>query len=342
MLLPYALIPLLLVTVGRSTAFVANTDVRRTGGFTILSSSSSNDEKPTIILEDEKSPFGSNSLKNRRQVFLDVLCRSVSAASICGCCSSTLFLPQPAHGLAQITTPLPEALVGFDPPRNPFMDAAFAQGMAVGMVDYEREAYPKKKELFKQLFSSLPINGNNNEEPVVVEIGMGSFPNALYYEGAAKGLDIVGIDPNDWMTGYAKENAERAGLLNVDGDNLRIVHGISEALPLLDGSCDAVVCTLTLCSVVDPVKSVSEIKRVLKPGGKFLFWEHVLSQTDPNFARQQILNTPNQVKRADGCHLDRRTGEIIQQVGFSKIDLQYIELKKFGFLNPTVCGIATA
>jgi len=261
---------------------------------------------------------------------------------MCSCCSSPLFLPQPAHGLAQITTPLPEALIGFDSPRNPFMDAAFAQGMAVGMVDYEREAYPKKKELFKQLFSSLPINGNKNEEPVVVEIGIGSFPNALYYKGAAKGLDIVGIDPNDWMAGYAKENAERAGLLNVDGDNLRIVHGISEALPLLDGSCDAVVCTLTLCSVVDPVKSVSEIKRVLKPGGKFLFWEHVLSQTDPNFARQQILNTPNQVKRADGCHLDRRTGEIIQQVGFSEIDLQYIELKKFGFLNPTVCGIATA
>eukprot|EP00532_Pseudo-nitzschia_australis_P014467 CAMPEP_0168280854 /NCGR_PEP_ID=MMETSP0141_2-20121125/21381_1 /TAXON_ID=44445 /ORGANISM="Pseudo-nitzschia australis, Strain 10249 10 AB" /LENGTH=305 /DNA_ID=CAMNT_0008224191 /DNA_START=29 /DNA_END=946 /DNA_ORIENTATION=- len=305
MLFPYALIPLFLVTAGRSTAFVANTGVR--SGFSILSSSSSsssNDEKPTIILEDEKSSFGSNPLKKRRQVFSDVLSRSVSAA--------------------------------------PFMDAAFAQGMAVGMVDYEREAYPKKKELFKQLFSSLPINGNKNEEPVVVEIGIGSFPNALYYKGAAKGLDIVGIDPNDWMAGYAKENAERAGLLNVDGDNLRIVHGISEALPLLDGSCDAVVCTLTLCSVVDPVKSVSEIKRVLKPGGKFLFWEHVLSQTDPNFARQQILNTPNQVKRADGCHLDRRTGEIIQQVGFSEIDLQYIELKKFGFLNPTVCGIATA
>lgn len=343
MLLLHVLLSSFLVALGRSAAFVANNDVRRINRFSILSSSSSssNDKKATTKLEDEESPFASNRLKNRRQVFSDVLSRSASVAATCACCYSPLFLPQPAHGLAQITTPTSEALAGFDPPRNPFMDAAFAQGMAVGMVDYEREAYPKKKELFKKMFSSLPTN-NSNEEPVVVEIGMGSFPNALYYKGAAKGLDIIGVDPNDWMTGYAKENAERAGLLNKDGDNLRIVHGISEALPLLDGSCDAVICTLTLCSVVDPVGSVSEIKRVLKPGGKFLFWEHVLSQTDPDFARQQILNTPNQVKRADGCHLNRRTGEIIRQAGFSELDLQYIELKKFGFLNPTVCGIATA
>jgi ubiquinone/menaquinone biosynthesis C-methylase UbiE len=120
------------------------------------------------------------------------------------------------------------------------------------------------------------------------------------------------------------------------------VHGISEALPLADNSADAIVCTLTLCSVVDPARSVAEIKRVLKPGGKFLFWEHVLSQTDPTLAQRQIELTPNQVKRADGCHLDRKTGDVIRAAGFQKLDLEYIELKEFSFLNPTVCGIATA
>ncbi|VEU33668.1 unnamed protein product [Pseudo-nitzschia multistriata] len=323
-----------------ATAFVAYTDAHRTGCFLVLSSSSSHSNEIEES-EDPSSSLSNNRSKNRRHFFSDVFSQSASMAAMCSCCSSPLLLPQPAHGLAQITTPSREAIGAFDPPRNAFMDAAFAQGMAVGMVDYEREAYPKKKEIFKALFSSLPKNINSNEEPVIVEIGMGSFPNALYYKGM-KGLDIIGIDPNDWMEGYAKDNANRAGLLNEDGDNLRIIHGVSEALPLLDASCDAVVCTLTLCSVLDPAKSVSEIKRVLKPGGKFLFWEHVLSQTDPDFARQQILNTPNQVKRADGCHLDRRTGETIREAGFSKLDLQYIELKRFGFLNPTVCGIATA
>ena len=169
---------------------------------------------------------------------------------------------------------------------------------------------------------------------------MGSFPNALYYKKQPNSLDIIGVDPNDRMEAYARDSASRAEL--IPKDSLRIIHGVSEALPLADASVDAVVCTLTLCSVVDPAKSVSEIKRVLKPGGKFLFWEHVLSETDPGLAQQQILMTPNQVKRADGCHLDRRTGDVIRAAGFKELDLRYLELKNFAFLNPTVCGIATA
>ena len=52
--------------------------------------------------------------------------------------------------------------------------------------------------------------------------------------------------------------------------------------------------------------------------------------------------TPSQVKRADGCHLDQCTGGIIKRAGFEGLDLEYLELKNFGFLNLTVCGIATA
>lgn len=164
-------------------------------------------------------------------------------------------------------------------------------------------------------------------------------------------MDIIGIDPNDKMASYAQISARRARVtgksrLTPTGtaapNTLRVVHGVSEALPLPEGSCDAVVCTLTLCSVVDPEASLAEIKRVLKPGGKFLFWEHVLSETDEALKRQQIALTPAQVKRADGCHLDRRTGETIKEAGFSSVDLEYFELTDFGFLNPTVAGIATA
>merc|ERR1711990_532153 len=95
------------------------------------------------------------------------------------------------------------------------------------------------------------------------------------------------------------------------------------------------------CSVIDPEKSVSEIKRVLKPGGKLLFWEHVLSQTNDSLAQKQIELTPAQIKIADGCHLDRETGKTLQAAKFQKLDMQYLELQKFGLLNPTVCGIAT-
>jgi len=268
----------------------------------------------------------------RRKMFSDLLLRSSTASvACCLCCSA------PAYGLAQITAAPSESLKMYDLPRNPLQDAMFAEGMAVGMVDYEREAYPTKKRLFQKLFASF----EGRPETTIVEVGMGSFPNALFFK-QQRGFDIIGVDPNDRMEGYARDSASRAGLLLNNDNNFRVVHGVSEALPLADKSVDAVVCTLTLCSVVDPAISVAEIKRVLKPGGKFLFWEHVLSETDPNLAQQQILLTPNQIKRADGCHLDRQTGNVIRSAGFQALDLEYIELKGFGFLNPTVCGIATA
>lgn len=263
---------------------------------------------------------------------------AASAVTACCCCC-----PDPALALAQITAPPADQLKEYDLPRNSFQDAAFAQGMAIGMGDYERAAYPIKRALFKSLFQDL----QKTDEPVVVEIGIGSFPNAPYYTPRLEmgGVDIIGVDPNDKMEGYARDNAIRAGLKKNAGsnnNNLRVIHGVSEALPLDDNSCDAVVCSLTLCSVVNPARSVAEIKRVLKPGGKFLFWEHVLSQTDPALANQQILATPMQVVRADGCHLDRKTGDTIKNAGFASVDIEYLELKNFGYLNPTVCGIATA
>ena len=93
--------------------------------------------------------------------------------------------------------------------------------------------------------------------------------------------------------------------------------------------------------MTDPAKSVAEMRRVLKPGGRLLFWEHVLSRTDAALARQQIALTPAQVVLADGCHLDRRTGDTLRAAGFAKLDMEYLELQGFGLLSPTVCGIAT-
>ena len=252
---------------------------------------------------------------------------------------TALAFPNAALALAQITAPAPDQLKLYDLPRNALQDAAFAQGMASGMGSYERAAFPTKQRLFEKMFTRL----QDTAEPTVVEIGIGSFPNAPYYTPRLKGrggLDIIGVDPNDRMENYARDNAAKAGLGATS--SLRVVHGVSEALPLASKSCDAVVCSLTLCSVVDPARSVAEIKRVLRPGGQFVFWEHVLSETDPSFAEEQVRATPMQIKRADGCHLDRRTGDIIRKAGFRSCDLEYLELKGFGFLNPTVCGIATA
>ena len=102
-----------------------------------------------------------------------------------------------------------------------------------------------------------------------------------------------------------------------------------------------VICTLTLCSVSNPDHAVSEIRRVLKPGGKYLFVEHVLDETNGFIATAQKLATPDHVLSADGCHFDRRTLQTIQAGGFADVDGEYFELENCGFLNPTVAGIAS-
>eukprot|EP00961_Rhodomonas_salina_P016237 218438-Rhodomonas_salina.5 len=75
--------------------------------------------------------------------------------------------------------------------------------MSTGMADYEEAAKAKKKELFKRFLSAMPRTGAS-----IVEVGMGSFPNAPYFgllKEAPRQMDILGVDPNDNMAGYAQK-----------------------------------------------------------------------------------------------------------------------------------------
>lgn len=204
--------------------------------------------------------------------------------------------------------------------------------MATGMVTYEAAVASTKRRLFDALLPTL------RADAVVLELGIGSFPNAPFYDAARVPLDVIGVDPNDSMEAFALQAA--APLLRA-GSSVRVVHGVAEALPFTDGSIDAVACTLTLCSVPSPAAALAEVSRVLRPGGKLLFLEHVLSETDPKLRALQRAFSPLQVESADGCHLDRRTLETIRAAGFASVDAQYFELQDFLYLNPTVAGIAT-
>ena len=116
-------------------------------------------------------------------------------------------------------------------------------------------------------------------------------------------LDLVGVDPNDAMESFARANLDKASkdAPQIDA-SLRVVHGVAEALPLPANCADAVVCTLTLCSVSDPAAAVAEMRRILKPGAPLLFIEHVLSEDDPGLAAQQL--------RFNACRWLWRTGAI--------------------------------
>lgn len=266
------------------------------------------------------------------------LLASTFAAAYCTCCH-----PFSVNAAIELTQTSTNNLR----PRSKLIDSIFAEQMATGMIDYEKEVEQYKAVLFQKLFNSLASESNSggtSSIPVIVDVGMGTFPNAKYYAQALssglelKGFDIIGVDPNSSMTSYAQDNARLYGL----SSSLRTVNGVAEDLPFADGSVDAVVTTLTLCSVVDQTKALSEIRRVLKPnGGKFLFWEHVLSEDDNNLALQQKLLNPIQTFSADGCHLNRRTGLNIQKAFDGNVDLNYVNLEDKWVIGPTTFGIAT-
>ena len=85
-----------------------------------------------------------------------------------------------------------------------------------------------------------------------------------------------------------------------------------ESLPMNDASFDSVVCTWTLCSIPLVDQAIAEVYRLLKPGGKFFFIEHGLSQ-DAQIQVWQNRLTPVQKIIADGCHLNRKIGDLVGQ-----------------------------
>ena len=280
-----------------------------------------------------------------------------------------------AWAMAPLVDADPARSALFDVRRDATRDALFAEGMNTGMTGYEMAIADRKRALFKRMLERLP----RDEEATVVEVGMGTFPNADAYfnafasfdcalPAAALGsttlcdarrseltttrnlprLDIVGVDPNDAMEKYARAAFESArakgtadGRVSNARNTLRVAHGVAEALPLPTSSADAVVCTLTLCSVLDPAAAVAEIRRVLKPGGSFVFVEHVLSEDDDALRAQQVALDGLQAKLADGCHLNRRTLQTITSAGFADYELvERFTLPGFGLISSQVAGIA--
>jgi ubiquinone/menaquinone biosynthesis C-methylase UbiE len=142
----------------------------------------------------------------------------------------------------------------------------------------------------------------------VLELGIGMGLNLAFYDPAAV-ESVTGVDPSPELREVALA-APRDPALKVE-----VRDGTAEALPFEDGSFDCVVCTFTLCSVGAPDRALAEARRVLKPGGRFLYCEHGLAP-DPKLAKWQRFWEPLWKRMAGGCHLTRPIGEPIAAAGF--------------------------
>ncbi len=146
----------------------------------------------------------------------------------------------------------------------------------------------------------------------VVEIGPGPGANLRYYR---RGTHLVAIEPNPAMHGHLLSNASRYGI-HID------IMGIKgEAVALPDDSAELVVGTLVLCSVDRPRLVVSEVRRILKPGGRFVFLEHVSAPVGSPLARLQAFLHRPWHWLFDGCHLNRHTHTLLQNGGFASVDM---------------------
>ncbi len=159
----------------------------------------------------------------------------------------------------------------------------------------------------------------------ILEIGFGTGLNLPHYPDHVR--KIVTVDPNPGMNKKAQKRIAKS--------NIEVETHIlgSEHLPFEDGVFDCVVSTWTLCSIPEISQAISEIKRVLKVNGQFMFLEHGLS-SDSNVQKWQHRLNPLQKCFADGCHINRNMKALLEAANFSSLDIKEFYLEQ----TPMVMG----
>jgi ubiquinone/menaquinone biosynthesis C-methylase UbiE len=165
-----------------------------------------------------------------------------------------------------------------------------------------------------------------------LEIGAGTGANLGLYPAAV--TDLALAEPDEYMLKQLRAKVEGEGLA------VRLAQAPAESLPFEDASFDTAVVTLVLCTVPDPAAALAEAARVLRPGGRLLFLEHVRSE-EPGLARwQDRLERPWRFL-ADGCHCNRDT---VRRVESARFELERVERgqlpKTAPIIKPLVWGSA--
>jgi ubiquinone/menaquinone biosynthesis C-methylase UbiE len=168
----------------------------------------------------------------------------------------------------------------------------------------------------------------------VLEIGGGTGANLPFYDGRVRSLMVT--EPEKPMVRRLQDK------IASQRPDAKVLRSPAEDLPFNDDSFDVAVSTLVLCTVDDAPRALRELRRVLRPGGRLLFIEHVRSD-DPKLARWQDRLLPINVRIAHGCHCNRRTVDAISGAGFDVTEISHDTLKHVpAILRPLVVGVAQA
>jgi ubiquinone/menaquinone biosynthesis C-methylase UbiE len=166
----------------------------------------------------------------------------------------------------------------------------------------------------------------------VLEIGGGTGANLPFYGDGVSSLTIT--EPERPMAKRLRRRMEE------HAPDAIFLRAPAEDLPFNDDSFDVVVSTLVLCTVDDQPRALRELRRVLRPGGKLLFIEHVRSD-DEQLARRQDRMAPINLRIAHGCHCNRSTLDGIRTAGFTVTRVVHDTLNHVpSFVSPLVVGVA--
>jgi ubiquinone/menaquinone biosynthesis C-methylase UbiE len=167
----------------------------------------------------------------------------------------------------------------------------------------------------------------------VIEIGAGTGANLSLYGPGVESLTVT--EPMPPMLRRLEQRVRE------HGPDAKVLRAPAEDLPFDDGTFDVAISTLVLCGVDDQPRAVRELRRVLRPGGRLLFLEHVRGD-DPALARlQDRLNWLNRLVVC--CDCNRATLSTIEQAGFTVTSLERTLLPRAPkFVGPAIVGEATA
>ena len=168
----------------------------------------------------------------------------------------------------------------------------------------------------------------------VLEIGAGTGANILFYP--KNGIELTLSEPDKHMRTQLEAKVKNEGL-----DHVTISSHTIEENHRPDATFDCVVSTLVCCSVPNLASAFSEIKRILKPDGYFIFLEHVGAEKGTRRRRWQNRLTPLWCKISGNCHLNRETEIAFNNAGFTFKEIKRESMRKATpLVRPTIRGIA--
>jgi SAM-dependent methyltransferase len=193
---------------------------------------------------------------------------------------------------------------------------------------------PRFQDLAMRQMNPLRADTTGLAEGDVLEVGFGTALNLRSYGPAVKSL--VGVDPMDVADVESVQRRIDQAPFPVERRTLRADGG----LPFDSHRFDCVITTWTLCSIPDVARALEDMRRVLKPGGLYLFIEHGRAESDVT-ARWQDRVNPLWNRVFDGCNINRKIDRLVEDGGFELRSLDRFRAKGPSIVAAMYRGVAT-